>query len=40
MCHSRQNSITVVDYPSLNVRENFSAHVWGTQDIAIDPRGR
>lgn len=40
LSHSRMNTLMVMDYPSLTVREQPPAHVGGCMAIALDPRGR
>ncbi len=34
------NSLMIMDYPSLMIREQPSAHVGGCMAVALDPRGR
>ncbi|EJD01319.1 WD40 repeat-like protein [Fomitiporia mediterranea MF3/22] len=40
LSHFRQNTVMIVDYPSLQIREQPAAHVGGCLAVALDPRGR
>ena len=38
LSHYRSNTVMIVDYPSLVVREQPAAHVGGCMAVALDPR--
>ncbi|KAL5508132.1 hypothetical protein ACEPAH_5750 [Sanghuangporus vaninii] len=40
LSHFRQNTVMILDYPSLTIREQLPAHVGGCLAVALDPRGR
>jgi len=40
LTHHSEHTLRIMDYPSLQIRENPAAHVGGCVAVALDPRGR